>query len=467
MARTRILGPSVGRFARSFALAVLWLAVSQPAPAAGQTVVGPSKCTACHDHDRQTTKWQREEPAQYKGKAHYNTDKQLEGGAAVKYAKALSLADPYDVKGACVSCHTTVFRGAANAGVSCESCHGPASNYLEPHKTKGSYAQAVSRGMKDTRDKPAAVARTCMVCHITTNQKLVAAGHPSGAAFDAGAGLRKIVHWAATYDYAQVSAAGKAAMGSAGRSAPAAAPPAAVAPAAAPPVAAKGAAKGGALTSSGAAVVSRAPAPAAAPAAAGSGAADAPWDWSQPVRALPKDYVPEAVPAAAAPPAPAAARAPAVAPPPVTAPVPARAAPVVEAPAGEPAEAPPEAAAPAASGAAPAAARPARPRPARVVVPSLAEDLPVAPAIVVTDSPALASPPPPRPVPAGARSATARVTAARGGAAAVLARVLRDGAKQPTLAPPSPPREFKGPDGELLRLQDEAIALALEALRRE
>jgi hypothetical protein len=97
--------------------------------------------------------------------------------------------------------------------------------------------------------------------------------------------------------------------------------------------------------------------------------------------------------------------------------------------------------------------------------PSLAEDLPVAPAIVATDAAALA-PPPPVAAPTGPRSATARVAEARGGAALVLARVLRGGAKAPALPPASPPREFKGPDGELLRLQDEAIALALEALRR-
>ena len=54
--------------------------------ARGQTVVGPSKCTACHDHDRQSTKWQKEEPAQYKDKAHYNTRKQLDGAKAGTYA---------------------------------------------------------------------------------------------------------------------------------------------------------------------------------------------------------------------------------------------------------------------------------------------------------------------------------------------------------------------------------------------
>ena len=36
----------------------------------------------------------------------------------------------------------------------------------------------------------------------------------------------------------------------------------------------------------------------------------------------------------------------------------------------------------------------------------------------------------------------------------------------PGAAAPTRPIEFAGPDGELLRLQDEAMALALEALRR-
>src|SRR6266850_5037288 len=126
-------------------LASLLLGTAATAPA--QTVVGPSKCTACHDHDRQSGKWQKEEPAQYKDKAHYNTRKQLDGAKAGAYAKAIGLADPYDVKGSCVTCHATVFRGDANAGVSCESCHGPASGYLEPHQVKGSYAKAVSTGL--------------------------------------------------------------------------------------------------------------------------------------------------------------------------------------------------------------------------------------------------------------------------------------------------------------------------------
>ena len=118
--------------------------------ARAQTVVGPSKCTACHDHDRQTAKWQKEEPAQYKDKAHYNTRKQLDGAKAGTYAKAIGLADPYDVKGSCVTCHATVFRGDANAGVSCESCHGPASGYLEPNLR----TEILRAGVIDTVQKP-------------------------------------------------------------------------------------------------------------------------------------------------------------------------------------------------------------------------------------------------------------------------------------------------------------------------
>ncbi|HZM49655.1 MAG TPA: multiheme c-type cytochrome [Vicinamibacteria bacterium] len=388
----------------------LILAAASVAPA--QTVVGPSKCTTCHDHDRQTAKWQKEEPAQYKDKAHYNTRKQLDGAKAGTYAKAIGIADPYDVKGSCVTCHATVFRGDANAGVSCESCHGPASGYLEPHQVKGSYAKAVATGLRDLKSKPPAIAKACVACHLTTDKRLTAAGHPSGAEFDVGAGLKKVVHWDTAYDFAVVTAAGKAAMGPAAARAAAAPPPA--------PGGAAPAAPGGAPPP----VKAGGRAPAAAPAA--PSAASAPWDWNAPIRALPEDYKPE--PAEPAEPA------------------------ATVAPAGT---------------AAPAAPRPTRPAPAppRVApAPSLAEDLPVAPAIVATEAAALAPPPAAAP-PAGPRSATARIAEARGGAALVLARVLRGGAKV-ALPPATPPKEFKGPDGELLRLQDEAIALALEALRR-
>src|SRR5262245_46382157 len=95
-----------------------------PAAAQAPAYIGPSKCVGCHDHERQANKWQKEEPAAFKGKAHFLTLKQLDGPKSAGFAKAIGLADPYDLKGSCVKCHGTVFKGDANAGVSCESCHG-------------------------------------------------------------------------------------------------------------------------------------------------------------------------------------------------------------------------------------------------------------------------------------------------------------------------------------------------------
>jgi len=366
--------PSRPRTWRRFVLVLALVPLVAASPGRAQTYLGPSKCLQCHDHDRQAAKWQREEPLAFKGKAHFATLKQLDGTKAAGFARALGI-DPFDLKGSCVKCHATVFRGDANAGVSCESCHGPASGWNELHQQKGSYAKAVAAGMHDLRDKPPAIARVCVECHVLTDRRLAAAGHPTGEAFDAGASLQKLVHWNRGYDFAQVSAAGRSA--GAGR-------------APAPVAAARGAAAG-------------APAqPATAPASAA--AAAAPWDWNQPVRPLPQDYVPDPV--------------------------------------------------------APGTAAPARPSRVATTVPlSLAEDVPV-PRTLSTPSPT-ASPASPR-----LRPRSAEIAELRGRAAVLLERLLRAGARSPGAAAPARPLEFAGPDGELLRLQDEALALALEALRR-
>jgi hypothetical protein len=408
----------------------------QAAPARAQySAIGPSKCVACHDHDRQASKWQKQEPAALGIKAHFNTRKQLDAAKAGTFAKAIGLADPYDVKGACVKCHATVFRGDANAGVSCESCHGPASGYLDVHQVKGSHAKSVAAGLKDLRDKPAVIARVCVDCHVTPDKRLAAAGHPSGSAFDPGANLQKIVHWTASYNYAQVSAAGKAAMGprpAIGSGAAVPVPPA-VAKTAAPttPVGAQGATASAPPRgpAAGRASTGTAPAP-AAPAEAAPAAAPAPWDWDQPIRPLPKEYVPEAAAEAAPEPAP---------------------------------QAPPAAGVPRA----PAILRP-RARPKPVVPPSIAEDTPLprsVPGLGETNAvtPALQSN---VTAESGVRSAAARVAELRGRGVVLLDRMLRAGARAPALPPPSRPAEFRGPDSELFRLQDEVTALALEALRR-
>jgi hypothetical protein len=404
------------------AAALLLLAI----PARPQyATTGPSKCVACHDHDRPAAKWQKEEPAALGIKAHFNTRKQLDGAKAGTYAKAIGLADPYDLKGSCVKCHATVFRGDANAGVSCESCHGAASGYLDLHQVKGSYAKSVAAGLKDLRERPAAIARVCVDCHVTPDKRLAAAGHPSGSAFDAGTNLQKIVHWTASYDYAQVSAAGKTAMGSrvaAGGGAP-------------PPPSPASGGKTGAPTATLAvpgtvvpAATPRAAAATPAPAAQAPAPPPAPWDFDQPIRPLPKEYVPEPVaepPAEPAPPAPTA----------------------------------------------PGVARPAPPRPRprlQPLPPSIAEDVPLPRSVPGLGETNAVTPAVQSTVTAesGVHSPAARVAELRGRGVVLLETLLRAGARAPALPPPARPAEFRGPDSELLRLQDEVTVLAIEALRR-
>jgi hypothetical protein len=356
-----------------FAVACAW-----PASAAPPTI-GPARCTGCHDHERQSTQWRTTEPARGQGRAHVNALKRLDGAKATTYARAVGLADAYDLKGSCVRCHATVFRGDANAGVSCESCHGAAGDYLDPHQQKGSYPRALSQGMRALKNEPEAIGRLCADCHRVEDRRLTAAGHPDGARWDAAAALSRIVHWTATYDPARIASAARARVSAKGGSAAAAAP------------------------------ATAAPRPAAEPA---SPAAAAPWDWSQPVQALPDDYVP----------------------PPASAPTPAR------------------------SVASPAAA-PRPPAPA-AVPPSIAEERPAVPFGRGHDAPAVA----PR---AAITAAPADDPAARRGRALrALESLLRRGLRTPGAPAPALPKEFAGPDAELLRLQEEALVLALEALRR-
>jgi hypothetical protein len=152
----------------------------------------------------------------------------------------------------------------------------------------------------------------------------------------------------------------------------------------------------------------------AARAPAAGGSAD-PWDWDQPVAALPADYGPDAKPEATAAPAKRPRRDPVPRPLAFDSPLP-----------------PP--------------------------VPGASDGGPLTPAVAPAESVDAASAATPAPATAGD---------ARSRALALLERALRSGTRAPNLPPPQRPREFGGPDGELLRIQDEVMALALEALRRK
>jgi hypothetical protein len=108
---------------------------------------------------------------------------------ATRMARILKIDKP-EAAPKCLACHALSVPEADRArtfdstdGVSCESCHGPASNWLGPHTTRGwTHERSIAAGMGDLRD-PARRAENCLTCHLGTADKavdheMIAAGHP-------------------------------------------------------------------------------------------------------------------------------------------------------------------------------------------------------------------------------------------------------------------------------------------------
>jgi hypothetical protein len=224
-------------------IGALLFACAPDARAQKYQFLGPNKCVNCHDHDPEKKWWEKEDGPPPNG--HINALNQMETPKSAVYAKAVGLADPYDAKGTCVRCHATVFKGEANAGISCESCHGAGSGYVDVHQEKGSYQKSLAVGMADVVKKPQNWVPVCVTCHVMDDAKLVAAGHPSGDNFDVGAKYPVVAkHFKTQPDKATVSSLGRTLYTSivakrGGKVPAAAAPePAPVAAAAPPPAAA-------------------------------------------------------------------------------------------------------------------------------------------------------------------------------------------------------------------------------------
>ena len=118
---------------------------------------------------------------------------------AVDIAVSFGLTETSMARGdqICMNCHGTIPSAAPTTivqdGVSCESCHGPSSEYLEPHE-EGGNPQLGMTALKE----PAARATTCARCHHVTDERLISAGHPTGEGYDFAAASVEIVHFPGT-----------------------------------------------------------------------------------------------------------------------------------------------------------------------------------------------------------------------------------------------------------------------------
>ena len=155
-------------------------------------IVGPEECGECHKAEVHV--WRETRHAKtFKALTRKKESKQIAGKMGIRRVKKAA---------ACVVCHFTSGykrnKVKAIAGISCESCHGPAKDWLKVHGDYG--GKNVTRKQEPPEHKAERLARikesgmilpgdlyrlaaNCYQCHIVSNEKLVnVGGHQSGNA---------------------------------------------------------------------------------------------------------------------------------------------------------------------------------------------------------------------------------------------------------------------------------------------
>lgn len=97
-------------------------------------------------------------------------------------------------------------------GVSCESCHAPAENWLRSHTRRDfTHADRVNAGMRDLENLYVR-ANTCVACHQNISTNLLAAGHPELIFELDGQAVSEPKHWSesANWNGAQAWLVGQA-----------------------------------------------------------------------------------------------------------------------------------------------------------------------------------------------------------------------------------------------------------------
>jgi len=172
-----------------------WAADVQPgAPVGPSKYNGPGSCssTSCHGGVQprtETTVLQNEYSTwAVQDKYHPHAFLNLSNPVGKRMGRILNIEPEKSKK--CLDCHALNVADDqkartfdANDGVSCESCHGPASNWLGEHTRKDwKYEKSIPLGMYDTRNLILRSER-CVSCHVGTAEKyvdheMIAAGHP-------------------------------------------------------------------------------------------------------------------------------------------------------------------------------------------------------------------------------------------------------------------------------------------------
>jgi ribosomal protein S27AE len=165
---------------------------SRPAwfPEEGYDVAGPQGCNCHIDQQR----WWYEDAHNASADPLLNNDRQA---IQISTLYGLDAAQMKRGDAMCMNCHGTVLAGEESEqvynGVSCESCHGAGSEYAgtDAHEN---YEDGASLGMKQLQMADVR-AQNCARCHHISDQRLLAAGHPTGEGFTMSERNQSIKHW--------------------------------------------------------------------------------------------------------------------------------------------------------------------------------------------------------------------------------------------------------------------------------
>jgi hypothetical protein len=158
-----------------------------------ELVLGSDSCVKCHAGEVEV----------WKKTPHFRTFEELYRRPEAKQIAAKLNVQSIKYDGRCINCHfTQQHQGsevAAISGVSCESCHGPAKNWIDVHNDYGSkditrltespvhrqsrIATAMSLGMRNPHNVYR-IAQSCYRCHTVADEQLVNVGGHSPGSLD-------------------------------------------------------------------------------------------------------------------------------------------------------------------------------------------------------------------------------------------------------------------------------------------
>lgn len=154
-------------------------------------VLGVDTCVKCH----------AAEVERWKQTPHHRTIEELHRKPEAKQIASNLGLRSVKRNNTCVRCHytrkETNGRVRIDSGVSCESCHGPAQNWIDLHADYGGGATRETESFDHKKQRRLAsisggmnnpsnlylIAQQCLDCHTTPDEKLVdVGGHPAGSA---------------------------------------------------------------------------------------------------------------------------------------------------------------------------------------------------------------------------------------------------------------------------------------------